>query len=396
MFECLTIRQRSSASIGKPMDLGVLAEALIFYDEVRLIANRSILQALLTTATPEVLLELLEGGFLSLAYEADDVAIQTEKTGTPYEVHEPIYYSMPHTELPELLPKLLESIYGKRGKARRVANRLAKKIEIIRHSNSLTDEARQELSDLRYVRASVEALMRNYVPEYQGPIEFLVHREGPKLIVSTNIRFDEANCIYHQRIPATHSSLTPAYLLAHLLSVKADLHFAARFNSEIAIDDVNALIIRHHFGQLFQRLQPSHEAIASFQEFVFDDSRALAEAVRSGAHHLRELLPILPKAERFKKWLQTESAKQDVVRAYFREALERTWVEKLPAKSVRWFLFTAVGAGLDALGAGGLGTAAGIGLGAVDTFVLDRILQGWKPNQFVDDHLRKLVAAKHS
>ena len=78
--------------------------------------------------TPEVLLELLEESFLSLAYEADNVAIQTEKTGKPYEVHEPIYYSLASSELPELLPQLRKYI-GKACEARRVANRLTKKIE---------------------------------------------------------------------------------------------------------------------------------------------------------------------------------------------------------------------------------------------------------------------------
>lgn len=391
MFERLAIRQSSSTSLGKPLDLGVLAEALIFYGEVRVIANRSLLTSLLHAATPEVLLELLEGGFLILAYEADNVAIRTDNTGTPQEVHEPIYFSMPHAELPELLPQLLQELYGKSGKARRVSARLARRIEVLRHSPTLTDEARDELSDPRYVSASVESLLRTYVPGYEGPCGFNVHRRGDKLVVSSDIRFPEVNRIYHQRIPPTHSSLSPAYLLAHLLSVKADLHFAARFNSEIAIDDVNALIIRHHLEHLFEVLQRSSKATASFQEFVFDDSRAVAEAMRSGARSLRDLLPILPKAQCFKTWLQTEGAQRDVVKAYFREALEHTWVDALPAKSVRWFLFSAAGVGLDALGAGGLGTAAGIGLGALDTFVLDRLLKGWKPNQFVDDHLRKFV-----
>lgn len=391
MFERLTIRQSSSTSLGRPLDLGVLAEALIFYGEVRVIANRALLTSLLRAATPEVLLELLEGGFLILAYEADNVAIRTDNAGTPEETHEPIYFSMPHAELPELLPQILQELYGRSGKARRVSARLARRIEVLRHSPTLTEEARGELSDQQYVSRSVDTLLRTYVPEYEGPRGFNVHRREDKLLVSSDIRFPEANRIYHQRIPPTHSSLSPAYLLAHLLSVKADLHFAGRFDSEIAIDDVNALIMRQHFGHLFATLRRSSNATASFQEFVFDDSRAVAEAMRSGERNLGDLLPILPKAQRFKTWLQTESAQRDVVRAYLREALERTWVDALPAKSLRWFLFTGAGVVLDTHGAGGLGAAVGVTLGAFDTFVLDRLLKGWKPNQFVDEYLRTFV-----
>ena len=61
MFERLVIRLRSSASLGRPPDLGVLAEALLFYSEVRLATNHHAgLPAILRAESPEVLSELLE------------------------------------------------------------------------------------------------------------------------------------------------------------------------------------------------------------------------------------------------------------------------------------------------------------------------------------------------
>jgi hypothetical protein len=70
---------------------------------------------------------------------------------------------------------------------------------------------------------------------------------------------------------------------------------------------------------------------------------------------------------------------------------QSTWVDKLPSKTIRWLLFSGAGLGLDAMGAGGVGTALGIGLGAVDSFFLDSILKGWKPNQFVEGSLAPFV-----
>jgi hypothetical protein len=137
--------------------------------------------------------------------------------------------------------------------------------------------------------------------------------------------------------------------------------------------------------------EASRNAAALFQEFVFDDARAVAEAVRRGSFSLADVLSILPKVAKFKEWLGSEAAQRDLIKAYFREAVRPTWVDKLPPKTLRWFLFTGAGVGLDATIGGGLGTVTGIGLGAIDTFLLDRLLKGWKPSQFVDDHLRKLV-----
>jgi hypothetical protein len=394
MFERIAIRQGSSASLGQPIDLGTLAEALIFYSDVRLILNRVGLEGLLARVPPDVILEFLDEGHFKLAYEADNVAIMSRDTDTPAETHEPVSFSMPHVEIPELLPKLLFDIYKKQGKARRSAKRLANKIDIIRHPPTFVEQARLELSDERYVQTSVETLMRTYVPEYQGPIRFVTQSEGSRIRVLSNIRFDEANSFYHKHVSPAHSSLSPAYLLAHLLSVKADLHFAAQYESELAIDPVNARIIQQHFAHLVSRLEISKQQVSKFQEFVFDDSRAVSQALRSGTHQLVDLLPIVRNAAKFKTWLQTEPVQKDVIKAYFRDAMSQTWVDKLQAKSVRWFLLTAAGIGIDTLGAGGVGTAVGAALGLADVFLLDKLLKGWKPNQFVDDYLATLVHHK--
>lgn len=66
-------------------------------------------------------------------------------------------------------------------------------------------------------------------------------------------------------------------------------------------------------------------------------------------------------------------------------------LDKLPAKSVRWSLFTGAGIGLDALGAGGIGTTAGVALSALDSFVIDKILKGWKPHHFVEGDLKGFI-----
>jgi ABC-type branched-subunit amino acid transport system permease subunit len=48
----------------------------------------------------------------------------------------------------------------------------------------------------------------------------------------------------------------------------------------------------------------------------------------------------------------------------------------------------------DATFAGGLGTASGMAIGAIDSFLIDQVFNRWKPNQFVDDHLRPLLVGK--
>jgi hypothetical protein len=174
------------------------------------------------------------------------------------------------------------------------------------------------------------------------------------------------------------------------MRVQEDAHFAARYESEIAIDHVNAVLLQQHVAR---HLTPSRGIAAKFQDFVFDDSRAVAEAIRSGDRTLEDVLRLLPQAARFKEWLQGEAAQADALKAYFRDATAQTWIDRLPAKSARWVVFSGLGLGLDVLGAGGIGTLAGVAVSALDSFVLDRLVRGWKPTQFIDDHLRQLVEA---
>ena len=88
--------------------------------------------------------------------------------------------------------------------------------------------------------------------------------------------------------------------------------------------------------------------------------------------------------------MRQRPAEASLVRDYYQETIKDSWVEKLPGKSVRWGIFTGLGLTVDALGAGGLGTVAGVALSAVDSFLADKLIKGWKPHQFVEGDLKSL------
>jgi len=141
---------------------------------------------------------------------------------------------------------------------------------------------------------------------------------------------------------------------------------------------------------LLQRRMQSENQLSAFVDLTLDSSHAIREAVNAGKVSFADVLRLLDKADKFRHWLSEQSPKADLVKAYYREITHKTWVEQLPAKTTRWSVFTSAGIALDVLGAGGLGTAAAVGIGAFDTFVLDKILQGWKPHQFVEGDLKPL------
>ena len=66
----------------------------------------------------------------------------------------------------------------------------------------------------------------------------------------------------------------------------------------------------------------------------------------------------------------------DLTKAHYKEVTKRSWIDKLPSKTVRWAMFTGVGLAVDIVGSGGIATTIGVSLSALDGFLLERLIKG--------------------
>ena len=135
----------------------------------------------------------------------------------------------------------------------------------------------------------------------------------------------------------------------------------------------------------------SEENISLFQEFVFGDSRAIREAINGRQRNMEDVVSLVASAKKFRHWVANQPENTDLRKAYLSEVSRLGWAEKLAPKAVRWGVFTLAGTVLSALSGPIAGTAGAIGLSALDTFVLDSLVKGWKPNQFVEGPLRDFL-----
>ena len=103
------------------------------------------------------------------------------------------------------------------------------------------------------------------------------------------------------------------------------------------------------------------------------------------------MLPLLDKAAKFSGWLRGQKQDADLVQEYYKKVTEQSWINKLPNKIMRWALFTGIGLSIDMAGASGVGTSAGLAVSAFDTFLLEKLMSGWKPNQFIEGPLRTFI-----
>jgi hypothetical protein len=183
--------------------------------------------------------------------------------------------------------------------------------------------------------------------------------------------------------------------LSFIYNARVDACFAADYMAEIVTSPISSGIISAKFHELMAKRNKNEKQIELFQTQYLEDARAVREAINSGERTFGEFIEILERAERFKKWLGTRNPDANLIREYYRAVTTESWIEKLPSKSLRFVFTTLSGLGADMLlPTGGIGTMIGAGIGAIDSLLLDSVLKGWKPNQFIEGELRQFTSGR--
>ena len=88
-------------------------------------------------------------------------------------------------------------------------------------------------------------------------------------------------------------------------------------------------------------------------------------------------------------WLKDEEPNAELLSSYIKKISEDNWLDRLPVKTLRWILFTAVGLVTSEVVGGVAGSVAGItassGVSFFNDLLLEQIIKrNYKPNQFVE------------
>ncbi|MFK5914481.1 MAG: hypothetical protein QM484_08895, partial [Woeseiaceae bacterium] len=343
--------------------------------------------------TPEeYIVELIEEDLLQIEYTETFVGINTiNKNGTEY--HDAVQFSSPQHTYAIELRKICIDLIGKEGKGRRTARSIENLIKVKNHEHIILEGARTSILDQKYINQSVKSTIQSLIPEKLdvSGIEFHTEKTDSGIIVASNINFTALNQVYHKYTPPSHSTLTPAQILGHALNVESELYFSSNNLSEIATSDLSSELISHKVNYLLDKSIKSSTEISGFQQFIFDDAKSLRDAVNNNKIDLDDLVKVLKNSQKFKKWISGVDPDQDLIKRYYSEVTRKSFVNKLPGKTTRWGVFTGAGLVLDLVATGGAGTAIGIGLSALDSFYLDRIISGWKPSQYIEEEVKPLL-----
>lgn len=391
MFE--SIIYKNAIGHGPLIDIGALAEGLIFYDRVAIVGNSGTLKDILGRVQPFILLSLLRDGRIEFHYLSDQTGVSTTPTSNGRSRHDLICISSPEHTIEKVGKQSFKDAAGNTGQARVGASQFTRLLRPFDHAGFDQRAVLESLSDNISTEASVESLIRIAAPDYKHSeaLRFKIERQNEGFYVDTNIDFAKLNESYHKVVSAEHSTVTEAYILALLQGAYQATYYAGTLNSEIAVAPIEQVIQAKAVEAIVRRHTQSKNQIERFADLTLADAHAISEAVNSGAVSFASVVKLLDSADKFRHWLREQPADAALLRAYYQEAIKDSWAEKLPTKSARWGVFTGLGLVVDALGAGG---AAGVAISAIDTFLIDKLIKGWKPHQFVEGELRPLFEKK--
>lgn len=392
MFDRITIREHNKYDPLNPIDIGLLLETMIFYRKTTIVCDGpGILKQVLKVFGEKHLLELVDREILELVYSESFTGIKTDTRPDGSQFHEPVVFSSPQHTFPIELQRTCVELSGKEGKGRRMAARLSKRVTVSNYQETLSLGVRSQILDRGYLSHLYPVLLRSWMPELsQQDIEsFVFHAEETKLglVVVTNLNFDALNKLYHTRVSPSHSTLNEAFILSHLFDLETDLYHASRNLSEISSTEQKSQLIDLRLRYLAERCRKSSGEKTTFQRTVIPLMRTVREEFNAGRIPIEEIVRVILEAERFKSWLEGKSIDANLVQEYIAAISQKTLLDRLPTKVVRWTSFTGAGIFADLLLTSGVGTAVGVGLSALDAFLLEKVIGGWKPDQFVEQYL---------
>ena len=392
MFERICINPKQPT--WKEFDLGSIAEALLFYGDVILLVGENSLESLLRQCGPELLVDLIADQYIQIKYVNNNFATMEQNKNTPFTRYDFALLEPQGNDLETVAQNAFVKVTGKSGKGRRLAARFARLSEVTSYSRETRGWLAKDLEQGGHIESYLTKRFSQIRTEERIRLPRTVHfrfgeilNGGYKLI--TNIDFS-----FLQTLGPEFADLSnPSSVLLAYGGPLANVTLWSQYGADVAVTDKETMVIRERFNTALNKYNAPQAQLENFQDFIFNDSRAVAQSINSGRRSLNDVVPLLKDAKKFADWVKNKPLDQDLVKEYYKEITSKTWIDKLPCRTSRWLMLTGASVGMSSLfGNAFVGTVAGVALSAFDFFLLDKVARGWKPNQFIEDELKEFVS----
>lgn len=392
MFERVVLRRSLD---GPAITAGEIAEALLFYQNTHIILDRSSLIGLVRTIGMRMLLKVLALPDVNATYIEETTATHTQQTPSGPEYSLILFRFAGHEDVGLIksgkgkIEYLLASNgYGK-AEARNLADRFRRSVRYKRLSDDYYVQGgviplvRGDLLDQEYVAKAARIAAQDFLGHHSLPANFFfdVHSLGEKFRVTTNLDCDLVSRIQKAKDPNV-GEYTPASVASALLNASVGLVFAGHYGGDFYTSETESRIIDLRQRYLLHRFRRDRSELGKFREVTLQGSPSVAETINRGDRSFQEFFELLSSAQKFKHWIKSKSPDESLVAAYVEDITAIGWLSRVPGKVLRYVIGAAVGA---------INPVASLALSAGDSFFLERLTSGWRPNHFIASHVKPFV-----
>lgn len=393
----------------KKIDIGLFAEALIYYDCVIVNPSNQLQLAefinwfIQQGCIDEFYSFLQEGELKIYDYAFMATAIKKGDIYSLWNIQDPIQAKENTFEQRFLYHESIEQLFPKSRYRAKLYNALRDNVVEVKageFSNAI-ENARDDFNDPRrnaiVVQAFVDELykIRNLGRPPKVEASIIDSIDETKHHITFNIDFLQLASIAGQSGINFHNG-TPLTASAHS---NRFIWSAATMGSDLYLPRPMSVLVGDKLYESTEKVSKSGDIIEELKEKVeFPDIRQL---VNSGQLSLNDIIKIRKKSKKFRLWLQQENDRdRDAIIAYHNEVAHESGIIKAGRKALSIFGVIGGGATGSAIGAtvagpigGAIGAAAGSSVGYLAD-VTSKIGTDWKPIVFGDwlgDRIKKVV-----
>ena len=389
MFNEITIKQSNNLLF----DLGQIAESLLFYKKVNLVCNPSFFKYLIDYDETDSFFELIALGQINVKIEDNIFASMRNVIGEDKILwYKPVLVQGKNVSLKDRLEKVIYDTTKRSGFSKRLTKKILNNSNVLLHSDVVLEYVKQDLRDEVYLKRAFSHSLQDFDPKVivqPENIEVKINQHDKGILINSNINFSKIN-----ELNDNGKTINEESILLKMMNTRIDSTLASKTNSDLITSPLTTILIKEKVNHIISKTSKNLDQIDNFSNVFLHDGKKIRNVLNSRERSLKEYIKILEKADKFKHWLNNIEDDKNLLSEYNKAVTSETWVDKLPGKSFRWTFFTGVGLTIDMLGAGGIGTAIGTAISAGDTFILDKLIKGWKPNTFVNNELDDFIKQK--
>ncbi|MBY7247836.1 hypothetical protein [Enterobacter roggenkampii] len=392
MFDSIVLNRSID---GPALTIGEIAETLLFYQNIHIVMDTSTVLNLIREIGHHNVIKLISLPDVKTTFIEEFVGVYGEDTynGRQYSLIS-AYFSGSETD-GELKSwkKRLANMVSRQGYSKNESDNFVERFKNHVSVKKLSSDhfikggiisaARKDLNDDDFVSSAARLITADLLSteSLSNDYFYKIHPTGDSFQISTNIDFDKINKLNAAKI-SEMGETNPASIAAGILSASYALILAAHYGGDFHTSNTNSKIIQYKNKQILSRTNKNRNEISIFNEILLKDCPNISSIINSKERTFEEFLELLSQAKKFKVWLKGSSPDKNLLSNYLEDIAKTGWLGSGYGKIIRYIVST---------GAGLIGPTTGLAVSAFDSFILDRLSTGLKPNQFITSKLKPFV-----